>query len=248
MPADDASGVEPLAGESEAEYVARQARLREEAAARMRAKFGASGGLNGGVRMGGIGSDAPGAGRSSSGELLSKLGSAATSAGWLLGSAAAAAASAAASAKDSAKEKLASARESYRQPQGAFDTSGLASLSRNGSSGRGVEDSTDISDLLGACGLDRAASSASASAQPLKSAAPAAGAAAARADHWGGDDSWGAAPAITAPTVPADALPPLTKAAPAHYSGGGGGGVARRKVAAVKASSDGWDDWGNDKW
>ena len=50
----DANGVEALAGESEAEYVARQTRLREEAAARMRAKFGGSGGLNG--RLGGVGS------------------------------------------------------------------------------------------------------------------------------------------------------------------------------------------------
>jgi len=57
----DTQGVEVLAGESEAEYVARQQRLREEAAARMRAKFGSSGGLNG--RLGGIGSD----GRSSCG-------------------------------------------------------------------------------------------------------------------------------------------------------------------------------------
>lgn len=51
----DSQGVEALAGESEAEYVARQHRLREEAAARMRAKFGTSGGLNG--RLGGVGSD-----------------------------------------------------------------------------------------------------------------------------------------------------------------------------------------------
>ena len=50
----DANGVEPLPGESEAEYVARQTRLKEEAAARMRAKFGGSGGLGG--RMGGVGS------------------------------------------------------------------------------------------------------------------------------------------------------------------------------------------------
>ena len=50
----DPNGVEALEGESEADYVARQTRLREEAAARMRAKFGGSGGLNG--RMGGVGS------------------------------------------------------------------------------------------------------------------------------------------------------------------------------------------------
>ena len=53
-PAPDVHGVEALPGETDAEYAARQARLREEAAARMRAKFGGSGGLNG--RMGGCGS------------------------------------------------------------------------------------------------------------------------------------------------------------------------------------------------
>lgn len=55
-PAPDVHGVEALPGETDTEYVARQARLREEAAARMRAKFGGSGGLNG--RMGGCGSGA----------------------------------------------------------------------------------------------------------------------------------------------------------------------------------------------
>lgn len=195
--------------------------------------------------MGGIGSAAPTAGRASSGELLSAIGSAASSAGWLIGSAAAAAANAASSAKDSAKEKLASARESYRQ-QGAFDTSSLSHLSRSGGSSQGLEGSSDISDLLGGCTLGGGASSAMPPTQPSKPAAPAA---AAHVDDWGGDDSWDAAPTAAAPTVPADALPPLPKAAPTHYSGGiGGGVVARRKVAAVKASSDGWDDWGNDNW
>ena len=70
----DASGVEALEGESEAEYVARQNRLREEAAERMRQKFGASGGLNGSVRMGGIGSQPQGGGGWGFGESLSSLG------------------------------------------------------------------------------------------------------------------------------------------------------------------------------
>ncbi|OQS00528.1 hypothetical protein THRCLA_05927 [Thraustotheca clavata] len=40
---DDANGVEALSGETEQDYVARQMRLREEARARMAAKFGSSG-------------------------------------------------------------------------------------------------------------------------------------------------------------------------------------------------------------
>lgn len=47
----DPNGMERLAGESEDEYIARQTRLREEAKARMAAKFGTSGG-----KMGGVGS------------------------------------------------------------------------------------------------------------------------------------------------------------------------------------------------
>lgn len=47
----DPNGMERLAGETEQQYVARQTRLREEARARMQAKFGGSGG-----RMGGVGS------------------------------------------------------------------------------------------------------------------------------------------------------------------------------------------------
>lgn len=39
----DSRGVEALKGESEADYVARQMRLRDEARARMQAKFGAGG-------------------------------------------------------------------------------------------------------------------------------------------------------------------------------------------------------------
>lgn len=49
----DEGGVEPLPGETDSAYAARQARLREAAAERMRAKFGASNGLSG--KMGGCG-------------------------------------------------------------------------------------------------------------------------------------------------------------------------------------------------
>jgi len=61
--APDPNGMERLPGESDSQYVARQTRLREEAKARMAAKFGGSGGLGGvgsggaGGRMQGIGSD-----------------------------------------------------------------------------------------------------------------------------------------------------------------------------------------------
>uniref|UniRef100_A0A6V1NUA9 Arf-GAP domain-containing protein n=1 Tax=Heterosigma akashiwo TaxID=2829 RepID=A0A6V1NUA9_HETAK len=57
------SHLERLPGESEEEYMARQLRLKDEAAARLRAKFGpgglggGSGGLGSGSRMQGIGSD-----------------------------------------------------------------------------------------------------------------------------------------------------------------------------------------------
>ena len=58
----DPSGMERLTGETDAQYVARQTRLRDEARARMAAKFGGGGGMGGGGgggmgRMGGIGSD-----------------------------------------------------------------------------------------------------------------------------------------------------------------------------------------------
>lgn len=52
-----AQGTDPLPGESEADYVARQRILQEEARERMRAKFGASNGLKSGGKMAGIGSD-----------------------------------------------------------------------------------------------------------------------------------------------------------------------------------------------
>jgi ADP-ribosylation factor GTPase-activating protein 1 len=57
----DANGMERLPGETDQQYIARQTRLREEAKARMAAKFGGSGGMGGmgssGGRMQGIGSD-----------------------------------------------------------------------------------------------------------------------------------------------------------------------------------------------
>lgn len=54
----DANGMERLPGETEQQYVARQTRLRDEAKARMAAKFGSSGlGGVGSSRMQGIGSD-----------------------------------------------------------------------------------------------------------------------------------------------------------------------------------------------
>ncbi len=54
----DPNGMERLPGETDSQYIARQTRLREEAKARMAAKFGNGGnGMNGGKRvMGGIGS------------------------------------------------------------------------------------------------------------------------------------------------------------------------------------------------
>mmetsp|Transcript_13932 Transcript_13932/g.39637 ORF Transcript_13932/g.39637 Transcript_13932/m.39637 type:complete len:507 (-) Transcript_13932:2705-4225(-) len=103
----DPNGMERLAGESEQQYVARQTRLREEARARMAAKFGNGGGM-GGVGSGGggggggrggmqgIGSDPsynPNGGYGSGGGLdmdglVSGFGSALGSIGSLAGSAA----------------------------------------------------------------------------------------------------------------------------------------------------------------
>ena len=58
----DPNGMERLAGETDQQYIARQTRLREEARARMQAKFGGGGGLGGvgsggASRMQGIGSN-----------------------------------------------------------------------------------------------------------------------------------------------------------------------------------------------
>ena len=77
-PAGDAQGMERLAGETDQQYVARQTRLRDEARARMAAKFG-NGGMSG-SGMQGIGSDpnynphAGGYGGGGGGDLLSGIG------------------------------------------------------------------------------------------------------------------------------------------------------------------------------
>jgi trimeric autotransporter adhesin len=68
------SGSEPLTGETEEEYVARQRQLQEEARERLRQKFGSSNGLKAGGSMQGIGSDSsyrPMSSNSSSGSLSS---------------------------------------------------------------------------------------------------------------------------------------------------------------------------------
>ena len=241
----DASGVEPLEGESEADYVARQARLREEAAARMRAKFGASGGLNGGVRMGGIGSSNGGGGGVSSSDLLSSLGggltTAASGASWLFGKAA-----------DSASSAVSSARESLQQ-RASFDASrDLGHLSRRGGGGNGVpEGSRDLSDLLGGVGLD-------APAEPSATSSPPGGRTVGRANGQGAapdaswddeDESWGAPGGGMEPNAAAEGS---TAVAPAsgHYAGASSATPNKRKVAAVKVKGGdkAWDDWGEDKW
>jgi len=57
-PGTDPNGMERLTGESDEQYIARQTRLRNEAKARMSAKFGGGGmGGGGGGSMGGVGSD-----------------------------------------------------------------------------------------------------------------------------------------------------------------------------------------------
>lgn len=58
MGSQDPNGMERLLGETDSQYVARQTRLREEAKARMAAKFGSGGLAASGSRMQGIGSDA----------------------------------------------------------------------------------------------------------------------------------------------------------------------------------------------
>jgi ADP-ribosylation factor GTPase-activating protein 1 len=82
----DVNGSERLAGETDQKYIARQTRLRDEAKARMAAKFGGGGMMGGGGRMGGVGSDPsynPNGGSSMGGmdmgSLYSGLGSVASS-------------------------------------------------------------------------------------------------------------------------------------------------------------------------
>jgi len=86
---EDPNGMERLTGETEAQYVARQTRLRDEAKARMAAKFGNGGmGSGGGGRMAGIGSDPnynPNAGTGMD-DLVAGIGSAFSTLGALGGS------------------------------------------------------------------------------------------------------------------------------------------------------------------
>eukprot|EP01036_Dinobryon_divergens_P031117 gene31117-40465_t len=63
-----AQGSDPLPGESEAAYVARQRQLQNEARERMRQKFGSSKGLSSSGKMQGIGSD-PNYGQSKGGDV-----------------------------------------------------------------------------------------------------------------------------------------------------------------------------------
>jgi len=67
---------DPLPGESETEYVARQRQLQEEAKERMRQKFGGSSGLSSKGKMGGIGSDPnyrPGSSNIDASEVTAKI-------------------------------------------------------------------------------------------------------------------------------------------------------------------------------
>ena len=67
---------DPLPGESEADYVARQRQLQEEAKERMRQKFGGSSGLSSKGKMGGIGSDPnykPGSSNIDASEVTAKI-------------------------------------------------------------------------------------------------------------------------------------------------------------------------------
>jgi len=57
-PGEDPNGMERLTGETDQQYIQRQTRLKEQARARMQAKFGKSGGL-GNSSMGGVGSSGP---------------------------------------------------------------------------------------------------------------------------------------------------------------------------------------------
>jgi len=228
----DANGVEALEGESEVEYVARQARLREEAAARMRAKFGGSGGLNGSMRMGGIGSASAcgNGGGGSTSELLSSLGSSASgglsslasNASWFLGS-----------AKETASSLAASVAE-------------RAATSRAAEDPWPQEESRDISDLLGSAAVSDRPPSRPAT-KPVPSMPK---------DDW---SSWDAVPApkssepTMTPSLPKGSwdMPPATPATPppsTHVSLTPASTGGRRKVAAVKVGADkSWDDWG-DKW
>jgi hypothetical protein len=151
-PMPDASGVEALPGETDAEYVARQTQLREEAAARMRAKFGGSGGLNG--RMGGVGSGGCGSNSgsgASTGEVLAGIGSAA-------GSAASVAASGLGTVAATGFSATSWLVGKARQSAGTVVSSVVARSSSGqhlGSSAEPAEEeSNDISDLLASARVD----------------------------------------------------------------------------------------------
>ena len=148
----DVGGVEPLPGESEADYVARQTRLREEAAARMRTKFGGSGGLNG--RMGGVGSG--GCGGFGSAQSSSSSGSALAGLGQAAGAAASAGVGIAAVGLATGGWLFGKAKETV--VAGASSVATAAGNYRSGSTGSAgapeEEQSQDISDLLASARLD----------------------------------------------------------------------------------------------
>ena len=245
-PSTDANGVEALAGESEAEYVARQQRLREEAAARMRAKFGGSGGLGGGMPMGGIGSQ-PQAAQGSG--WLSSIGSGLGAGLSVAGAGLSVAGDIAHLAKEKAKQKLASAREAGSG--GSFSSSDFSHLAKAG--GGGIEGSRDLSDLLGRVDVSDQ--------PPMVSHIPAAvgtkptSASFGTADGWGDDAGWSSVPAVSMKAAPASPLPQppmvsssLSASSPSHFSGATSA-TKPKKVAAVKSKNDSsWDDWGDDKW
>mmetsp|Transcript_7142 Transcript_7142/g.15753 ORF Transcript_7142/g.15753 Transcript_7142/m.15753 type:complete len:238 (-) Transcript_7142:368-1081(-) len=232
----DGSGVELLEGESEAEYVARQTRLREEAAARMRAKFGASGGLSG--RLGGIGSDsyktAQTQDRGVGSDILSSLGSGLSG----LGSATAAVAS----AGWSASSWLFSKSDAGDIPRSsASGTAGIAKhgtdVAANENSGAAERDPHDISDLLGACAAQSSFEPVHKQSFPESYMHQRAGSRAAEESHlnqsWGAWDAPGRDHHPDAQETRMQSVAMLSR----------GGSVPRaRKIAASKSSSS-WDDF-----
>jgi len=136
----DVDGVAALQGESEAEYVARQARIRQEAAERMRQKFGSSGGLGGGS-LGGIGSNGCGShGSPPSRSAASAAAVVAQTAASGLGTAASVGLSYASWGLQKAVGTASAAVEAARQ---------RTSSDRVGEDATVGEDSRDLSDLLG---------------------------------------------------------------------------------------------------
>ena len=148
----DAQGVEALPGESEADYIARQTRLREEAAARMRAKFGGSGGLNG--RMGGCGSSGSGFGSCSSQQNSggSTLGSIGSVAGSAAGAAVSGLGTVAAAGFSTTSWLVGKAKESAGSVVSVVARSNSGA---NANADPSEEESNDISDLLASARVDR---------------------------------------------------------------------------------------------